>query len=692
MPTRPPTRRTTPAPSTTPDPLPTACAEIITRWAATPAFGAPVGAGGRIVQCVRPPGADRFLLLYGRKPDLPCTAWRASLPDHALRLPDGQRPLRIALHHDGTGYVTLAGPGADHGRLARIRVGEPAVTVLDGPPIRPAQLALDPTTGTAVTLTARSALLHRPDGSHTELPLPDGTTGTGTRVTSGPSGVTLVNATGGRPTLWRLHPGSSTADAHWASRPLDLPPGTGRLLNCPAGYLLLGQEVTLLPETGGAPARRLRLPAGSIGADVRAITGSDTHWALAVDRPVTDTTGAVDTTGGTGNLDPATVLYVAERPGPDYSDPDPPARADRWQEIVRLAPGERLAEWALVDDRLWWSVGSPLSPCRARTALLDGSETVLGQQNSGDSLVLDMFRVVAGDGVAITVPRARPAPPTSGPPTPTSGPPTPTSGPPTPTSGPPTPTPGQHTAAAEQPTTSDTATTGSTAISPILLTCYGGFGVTHQLETAPTALAWAALGGTTAAAQVRGGGERGPAWHRAGSGTAKGRAVDDLVDVIDALGAGGAPIVLVGASHGGWLAASAALRRPGLAGLVLTAPLLDVVDLRDRHPYGRHWEAEFGVGEPGVDLVALSPVRVLEAAPDDVAPPPCLVFSPQADARVDPGDAVRWVRESARRGVEATLRATPAGHSGNGRVAADARLVEILTCAHRWVRDVRPRP
>lgn len=85
---------------------------------------------------------------------------------------------------------------------------------------------------------------------------------------------------------------------------------------------------------------------------------------------------------------------------------------------------------------------------------------------------------------------------------------------------------------------------------------------------------WLARGGSYVIAQVRGGGEFGPAWAQAGSGLRSGQAVDDLLAVAQELIASGnatpASLGLFGRSAGGALVASAATLRPDLFAAVVS--------------------------------------------------------------------------------------------------------------------------
>lgn len=202
---------------------------------------------------------------------------------------------------------------------------------------------------------------------------------------------------------------------------------------------------------------------------------------------------------------------------------------------------------------------------------------------------------------------------------------------------------------------------------PLLLSCYGGFGVVHRTEPEPSVAAWIAAGGIHVAAQVRGGGELGPQWHEAGRGANKLRAVHDLIDVARFLVAQGwtsaAELTAVGASHGGLVVSAAALLDPGAFGRVIAvAPLLDTVDLQ-RHGLGSQWLHEFGAdGETSEQQrAAHSPLHLLAARASAAELPPLLCCVLGSDERVDNAAAVEFVSGIRRRGGRAWLRREDGG-------------------------------
>lgn len=213
---------------------------------------------------------------------------------------------------------------------------------------------------------------------------------------------------------------------------------------------------------------------------------------------------------------------------------------------------------------------------------------------------------------------------------------------------------------------------------PLLLSCYGGFGVRHHPEAEPSVPVWLECGGVHVAAQLRGGGELGPAWHEAGRGPGKTRTVRDLLDVARFLAAEGwttpRQTVAVGASHGGFVVTAAALRDPSaFGGVIAVAPLLDIVDL-DRHGLGGQWRHEFGAdGEwTPEERAAASPLHVLRRTGrlDDAPALLCCVMG--RDERVDNEAAREFIRLYRARGGQAWLREEEG--SGHGQ----RRATEVL--------------
>lgn len=119
---------------------------------------------------------------------------------------------------------------------------------------------------------------------------------------------------------------------------------------------------------------------------------------------------------------------------------------------------------------------------------------------------------------------------------------------------------------------------------PLWVDVYGGFGLLHRAPDADLD-EWVRAGGWWATVHVRGGGERGEAWHAAGKGVRKVQAALDLNAAVGWLHAAGigtpARTVAWGESNGGLVVAAAVARAPGSYGAVVsTVGPHDLVDAR----------------------------------------------------------------------------------------------------------------
>ena len=224
---------------------------------------------------------------------------------------------------------------------------------------------------------------------------------------------------------------------------------------------------------------------------------------------------------------------------------------------------------------------------------------------------------------------------------------------------------------------------------PLILTCYGGFGVPHLPRYEPTVSAWIEAGGAYATAQLRGGGERGAAWRDAGRGARKSRTIRDLADVARGLIDAGLTrpelLVLAGASLGGVVAAGCAVANPALcAGFVTTAAPLDLLALDD-HPLGARWRAEFGdddTPEAHARLRTLSPLARAEELPAGSTLPAYLGIVLGEDTRVLARDTHRMADTLRRAGGSARLwTAVDAGHGANATESLHELGLEVLDFA-----------
>lgn len=219
----------------------------------------------------------------------------------------------------------------------------------------------------------------------------------------------------------------------------------------------------------------------------------------------------------------------------------------------------------------------------------------------------------------------------------------------------------------------------------VLLYGYGGFGVSLTPAFSPGAIVFVEDGGTYAVANLRGGGEYGEEWHRAGMGRNKQNVFDDFVACAEHFKSKGAKVVAHGVSNGGLLVGAVLTQRPELLdGAVIGYPVLDMLRFHELH-VGKLWVAEYGNPDDPGDreyLRRYSPYHNVEA----VKYPPVLVYTGLQDDRVHPAHALKFVAKLEEVGAEVLLRVERAsGHMGaapqlKAREASDilAFVYEIL--------------
>jgi prolyl oligopeptidase len=175
---------------------------------------------------------------------------------------------------------------------------------------------------------------------------------------------------------------------------------------------------------------------------------------------------------------------------------------------------------------------------------------------------------------------------------------------------------------------------------PALLTGYGGFGIHPDPAYSSTALAWVAAGGVYALASLRGGGEEGDDWHRAGHRGRKQNVFDDFHAAAQALVDGGETtpdrLAIMGGSNGGLLVGAALTQRPDLyRAVVCSAPLLDMVRY-EHFSLGRTWNDEYGTADDTEELGWLLSYSPYHHVHDGTVYPAVLFTVFDSDTRVDP--------------------------------------------------------
>jgi prolyl oligopeptidase len=173
----------------------------------------------------------------------------------------------------------------------------------------------------------------------------------------------------------------------------------------------------------------------------------------------------------------------------------------------------------------------------------------------------------------------------------------------------------------------------------VWLRAYGSYGRTIGPAFDPARRAFLDMGGTYVAAQIRGGGERGAAWHEAGRGAKKIKTVEDVIDVARFLrsrgfGEGGG-IFAFGASAGGIPIGGLLVREPSLVdGVAILSGVVNVLKWESTSATGPAQRIEFGSAETPEGARLLREIDVFENAKGGVPYPPVLLVTATDDYRV----------------------------------------------------------
>jgi prolyl oligopeptidase len=185
---------------------------------------------------------------------------------------------------------------------------------------------------------------------------------------------------------------------------------------------------------------------------------------------------------------------------------------------------------------------------------------------------------------------------------------------------------------------------------PTLLDAYGGFEVSMTPNySANVGKLWLERGGVYVVANIRGGGEFGPAWHEAGLNVHRQRIYDDFyavaTDLQERKVTGPAKLGILGGSNGGLLMGVEFEQHPQMwKAVVIQVPLLDMLNF-EHIEAGASWAGEYGSVsnvEQRSFLASISPYQNLHP---DVKYPEPLIFTTTKDDRVGPEHARKFAAE-----------------------------------------------
>jgi prolyl oligopeptidase len=214
-----------------------------------------------------------------------------------------------------------------------------------------------------------------------------------------------------------------------------------------------------------------------------------------------------------------------------------------------------------------------------------------------------------------------------------------------------------------------------TGPAPTVLYGYGGFEISETPSySANFGMLWLARGGIFVLANIRGGGEYGPAWHQAALLGNRQKAYDDFEAVAQDIVKRGfttpKQLGIMGGSNGGLLVSASMVQRPELFGAVVCqVPLIDMLRYT-RIGAGASWEAEYGDPERPADrawILKYSPYQNVSGAKRY---PPVFFVTATSDDRVTPVHARKMAARMEEQGHEVLFyENTDGGHAA----AADHR-------------------
>ncbi len=222
---------------------------------------------------------------------------------------------------------------------------------------------------------------------------------------------------------------------------------------------------------------------------------------------------------------------------------------------------------------------------------------------------------------------------------------------------------------------------------PTLLYGYGGFNISLTPGFSIGRVQWMEMGGVLAVANLRGGGEYGDSWHRAGTKLKKQNVFDDFIAAAEYLVAekytSSKKLAIQGGSNGGLLVGAAITQRPELFGAAL--PAVGVMDMLrfQKFTAGRYWVDDYGSSDDADEFAALlkySPYHNLKAGTQY---PATLVTTADTDDRVVPGHSFKFTaRIQAAQSGGAPVLARIETKAGHGAGKPTTKIIEEV--ADQW--------
>ncbi len=226
---------------------------------------------------------------------------------------------------------------------------------------------------------------------------------------------------------------------------------------------------------------------------------------------------------------------------------------------------------------------------------------------------------------------------------------------------------------------------------PVLLTGYGGYSISIAPDFSPDRKTLLEHGFVLAIANLRGGGEYGEAWHKAGSLTKKQNVFDDFAAcaryLIDHKYTNSAKLAIEGGSNGGLLMGAALTQHPELfAAVVSHVGIYDMLRV-ELQPNGAFNVTEFGTAKEPDQFRALYAYSPYHHVVDGTNYPAVLFLTGDNDPRVDPLNSRKMTARLQAGGTKRPVLLRTSSNSGHGIGTALSEYVAEQADVQAFVLD-----